>query len=113
MCRFQLNQFIERKEKKIKDFTATNLDFSIDQNNNVILSECSLCYVYKPKAYIFICGCKYVGLLCEHCLNWLEVDLFFCNCFEKNNFQLMPLKKDRVFPLLRQGKLYFLSDEEV
>lgn len=109
MCRLQLNHFIERRERKVEDFCATSLDYTIDQNNNVILKECSLCFVQNTKAYIFICGCKYVGLLCEHCLNWLEEELFYCNCFEKKRFQLMPLLKERIFPLLQQRRLYLLD----
>lgn len=109
MCRSQSNNLIERKEGKIEDFCATSLDFTIDQNNNVILPECPLCFEPNTKAYIFVCGCKYVGLLCEDCLDILREDLFFCICFEKKNFQLMPLPKKRILPLLHQRRLYLLD----
>lgn len=68
MCRQQYNQVFERKKKKIEDYVTDSLVYTIDQNHNVILSSCSLCDVYKPKAFIFVCGCRYIGLLCEHCL---------------------------------------------
>lgn len=97
MCRQQLNRFIERKERKIEDFCTTSLDYRIDKNNNVILSECSLCFVLNPTAYIFICGCKHVGLLCEHCLDWLEEGLFFAIVSKKRDFNSCHCLKNESF----------------
>lgn len=112
MCRYHLNQPLIQQGKKKNPSIVNYLNFTIDRNDNVILHECSLCFAYKPKAYIFICGCEFVGLLCEHCLNWLEEEIFYCNCFIEKNFQLMPLHRKRIFPLLEEKKLYFLEFDE-
>lgn len=110
MCRQQLNQFLEYyHEKQLKNFMATSLDYTIDRSDNVILRACPLCFAYKPKAYIFVCGCDFVGLLCEHCLNWLEEEIFICVCFQQKNFQLMPLSKERIFPLLHERNYICLN----
>lgn len=109
MCRQRNSQFLEKKGSKIEDHMVTSLDFTVDEYDDVILSECPLCYCLKARAYIFVCGCNYVGLLCINCLDWLEDELFFCICYERTNYELIPLFKERISPLLQQKRLYLLE----
>lgn len=113
MCRSQTNQFLEQEAEKLEDYMETHLDYTIDKHDNVILFECPLCSSYKPVAYIFVCGCSHVGLMCCNCLNWLdhiEVN-FFCTCYGDTNYDLLPLSKERVLPLLQQKRLYLLRSD--
>ena len=112
MCHPQLNEFLADKKNVVEDFCVTNLNYTINQFDDVILFECPLCCCYKTQAYIFICGCRYVGLMCINCLNWLDEHIiFYCSCFDYGNYELLPLRKERVLPLLQQRKLYLIQSD--